>query len=101
MAGQDQWRDTRSHDSMKASCAHLHEARDRHGQTLYRLYLLWQRDQRRVIVIDGAAKPNATALPDSFYEQLAALAGTAGQKPPPFASADDFVRTLLEDDEAG
>jgi hypothetical protein len=99
--GPDQWRDTRSHDSMKGACAHLHEARDRHGQTLYRLYLLWQRDQRRVIVIDGAAKPNATALPDSFYEQLAALAGTAGQEPPPFASADDFARTLLDDEEAG
>ena len=51
---------TTSHDSMHGPCARLHEARDRHGQMLYRLYLRWEREQRRVIVIDGGAKPNAS-----------------------------------------
>jgi hypothetical protein len=41
--GPHQWRDTSSHDSMHGACEHLHEARDRHGQMLYRLYLLWQK----------------------------------------------------------
>jgi hypothetical protein len=59
---------------MRGSCAHLHEARDRHGQLLYRLYLYWDRSERRVVVLDGGAKPNSTALPESFYADLAALA---------------------------
>lgn len=97
--GPDRWKDTRSHDSMHGVCAHLHEARDRHSQTLYRLYLLWQREHRRVLIIDGGAKPNSTALPDSFYEELAALAATATQEPPPLAVADDFARAVLSDEE--
>lgn len=93
--GPDQWRDTSSHDSMHGACEHLHEARDRHGQTLYRLYLLWQRREKRVVIIDGAAKPNSTALPDSFYDELAALAASAEESPAPFAVADDFARSAL------
>jgi hypothetical protein len=58
--GPDRWKDTTSHDSMHGTCAQLHEARDRHGQMLYRLYLRWQRDDRRVVVVDGGAKPNST-----------------------------------------
>lgn len=94
--GPDRWRDTTSHDSMHGTCAQLHEARDRHGQTLYRLYLRWQRDQQRVVVIDGGAKPNTTTLPDSFYADLAALGGSADQDPSPFAVADDFARIALD-----
>jgi hypothetical protein len=94
--GPDQWKDRISHDSMHGSCAHLHEARDRHGQMLYRLYLLWQRERRRVVIIDGGAKPNSTALPDSFYDELAALAATAENSPAPFAVADDFARDALK-----
>ncbi len=86
---------------MHGSCAHLHEARDRHGQTLYRLYLLWQRERRRVVIIDGGAKPNSTALPDSFYDELAALAATADDDPAPFAVADDFARAALTAEEEG
>lgn len=89
--GPDQWEDSNSHDSMHGSCAHLHEARDRHGQMLY---LLWQRNDRRVVIIDGGAKPNSTALPDSFYDDLAALATTANGNPAPFAVADDFAARL-------
>jgi hypothetical protein len=63
--GPDRWRDTNSHDSMRGSCEHLHEARDKHEQMLYRLYLLWQRNDKRVVIVDGGAKPNSTALPDS------------------------------------
>ena len=93
--GPDQWRDTSSHDSMHGACEHLHEARDRHGQMLYRLYLLWQRREKRVVIVDGTAKPNSTALPDSFYDELATLAATAGGNPAPFAVADDFARKAL------
>jgi hypothetical protein len=94
--GPDRWRDRVSHDAMHGACAHLHEARDRHGQMLYRLYLLWQREHKRVVIIDGGAKPNSTALPDSFYTTLAALAETAEDDPPPFAVADDFARDALK-----
>jgi hypothetical protein len=97
--GPDQWRDTSSHDSMHGACEHLHEARDRHGQTLYRLYLLWQRRQKRVVIVDGAAKPNTTALPNSFYDDLAALAATVDEDPAPFAVADDFARKALTTEE--
>ncbi len=97
--GPDRWRDTNSHDSMRGSCEHLHEARDKHGQTLYRLYLLWQRNDKRIVIIDGGAKPNSTALPDSFYDDLAALAATANGDPAPFAVADDFARATLTAEE--
>lgn len=53
---------------------------------LYRLYLLWQRERRRVVIIDGGAKLNSTALPDSFYDELAALAATAEDSPAPLRS---------------
>jgi hypothetical protein len=99
--GPDRWKDRTSHDSMHGSCAHLHEARDRHAQVLYRLYLLWQRNDSRVVIIDGGAKPNSTALPDSFYDELARLAATVGGDPVPFAVADDFARTVLATDDEG
>jgi hypothetical protein len=97
--GPDQWRDTSSHDSTHGACEHLHEARDRHRQMLYRLYLLWQRREKRVVIIDGAAKPNSTALPNSFYDEVAALAATANENPAPFAVADDFARKALAPEE--
>lgn len=81
---------------MHGACAHLHEARDRHGQMLYRLFLRWQRDERRVVIIDGGTKVNATTLPEVFYENLAALASTIETDPPPFAVADDFARLALQ-----
>jgi hypothetical protein len=84
---------------MHGACEHLHEARDRHGQMLYRLYLLWQRREKRVVIVNGAAKPNSTALPSSFYEDLAALASTADEDPAPFAVADDFARKALATEE--
>lgn len=94
--GPDRWRDTTSHDSMRGACAQLHEARDRHGEMLYRLYLRWQRNERRVVVIDGGAKPNATALPEGFYDDLAALGAIADQDTSSFATADDFARIALK-----
>lgn len=81
---------------MRGACAQLHEARDRHGEMLYRLYLRWQRNERQVVVIDGGAKPNATALPESFYDDLAALGAIADQDTSPFATADDFARIALK-----
>ena len=94
--GPDRWRDTTSHDSMRGPCAQLHEARDRHGEMLYRLYLRWQRNERRVVVIDGGAKPNATALSEGFYDELATLGAIADQDTSPFATADDFARIALK-----
>jgi hypothetical protein len=66
---------------------------------LCRLYLLWQRHEKRVVIIDGAAKPNSTALPNSFYDEVAALAATANENPAPFAVADDFARKALAPEE--
>jgi hypothetical protein len=94
--GPDQWRDGTSHAAMHGACAQLHEARDRHGQTLYRLYLMWQRLAHRVVIIDGPAKPNAAALPDAYYADLATFAATATDEPAPFAIADDFARAALD-----
>lgn len=54
-----------------------------------------------MVILDGAAKPNSTALPETFYEDLAALAATVEQSPPPFAEADDFARKVLATDEKG
>jgi hypothetical protein len=99
--GPDGWRDTQCHEPMRGSCAHLHEARDRQGQTLYRLYLAWQRDEKRVVIINGASKANNVTLPDKFYEDLATFAATIDRDPPPFATADDFARIVLERDEQG
>jgi hypothetical protein len=82
---------------MSGVCADLHEARDRHDQTLYRLYLKWQRAERRVVVIDGAAKPNNTTLPAAFYEALERLAATTEVDPPPFATTDDVLRLVLDE----
>lgn len=80
---------------MCGSCAHLHEARDRHGQVLYRLYLHWDRSERRVVVLAGGAKRNSTALPESFYAGPAGLAATLSHRPPPLATADDVLRLAL------
>jgi phage-related protein len=54
--GPDQWADRHSHSPMKGNLADLHEVRDKQGETLYRLFVLWQRKERRVVVIDGRAK---------------------------------------------
>jgi len=41
--GPDQWADRHSHSPMKGDLADLHEVRDKQGETLYRLFVLWQR----------------------------------------------------------
>lgn len=93
--GPDQWADRHSHCSMKGNLADLHEVRDKQGETLYRLFLLWQRSERRVVVIDGREKPNRTTVSDADYEAVGALAAKIKEEPPPFASVDDFVRADL------
>jgi hypothetical protein len=98
--GPDGWKDRHSHRSMEGDLAHLHEARDRQDQMLYRLFLLWQRSQGRVVVIDGRAKPNGTLLPDAEYVAIRDLVATVDNAPPPFATADDFARTLLATDQS-
>ena len=84
---------------MKGEIDHLHEARDKHGDTLYRLFLMWQREARRVIFIDGRCKPNGTALSEADYSAIRELAATLSGKPP-LATPDDFARLLLEGDDS-
>jgi hypothetical protein len=60
--GPDRWYDRTSHRSMTGDLEHVHEARDKQGEKLYRLFLRWHRDERRVVILDGRSKPNKTAL---------------------------------------
>ena len=78
------------------SLAGGHQARDRQDQTLYRLFLLWQREYQRVAIVDGRSKSNATKLSQEEYDEILALSGTVEYDPPPFATADAFARSLLE-----
>lgn len=94
--GPDQWADRHSHCPMKGDLADLHEVRDKQGETLYRLFVLWQRAERRVVVIDGREKPNKTALSDAEYEAVGTLAAKIAENPPPFASVDDFIQADLK-----
>jgi hypothetical protein len=94
--GPDQGFDQNTHRAMKGEIKDLHEARDRQGQTLYRLFLLWQRRERRVVIIDGREKPNNTALAEAEYRAIAELAARIANDPPPFATANDFIRLDLE-----
>jgi Phage derived protein Gp49-like (DUF891) len=94
--GPDQWRDRHSHCPMKGGLDNLHEVRDKQGEMLYRLFVLWQRKQRRVVIVDGRKKPNKTALSKQDYEDVASLAATAATDPPPFASVDDFIQADLK-----
>ena len=68
--GPHRWRDTHSHDKMEGELDDLHEVRDRHGETLYRLYLKWVLDASTVWVLDGRTKPNGTKLPTVEYEKF-------------------------------
>jgi len=93
--GSDQWADRHSHCPMKGDLADLHEVRDKQGETLYRLFVKWQRGERRVVVIDGRKKGNKTKLSDKDYEAVADLAATLNGDPTPFATVDDFVQAEL------
>lgn len=93
--GPDQWADRHSHCQMKGGLADIHEVRDKQGEMLYRLFVLWQRKERRVVIIDGRRKRNRTKLSDEEYRAIGALAATIEDDPPPFASADDFIQADL------
>jgi len=94
--GPDRWNDTTSYDSMRGVCANSTRLAIDTARCTNRLYLRRQREHRRVVIVDGGAKQNSTTLPDSFYDELAALAATAERDPPPFATADDFARIALD-----
>jgi hypothetical protein len=94
--GPDQWADRHSHSPMKGDLADLHEVRDKQGETLYRLFVLWQRKERRVVIIDGRVKANKTKLSEVEYEAVCALAAKIADVPPPFASVDDFIQADLK-----
>jgi hypothetical protein len=93
--GPDQWADRHSHCPMKGDLANLHEVCDKQGETLYRLFVLWQREEGRVVIIDGRQKANKTKLSDADYRAIAELAAAAGGSLPSFASVDDFIRVDL------
>ena len=80
---------------MKGDLADLHEVRDKQGGTLYRLFVCWQRQERRVVIVDGREKANKTKLSDADYEAVRALAATVADDSPPFASVDDFIQADL------
>lgn len=94
--GPDQWADRHSHCPMKGELAELHEVRDKQGETLYRLFVLWQRKERRVVIVDGRKKPNKTTLSKREYEAVKSLAATVATDAAPFASVDDFVQADLK-----
>lgn len=93
--GPDRWADRHSHRAMKGDLADLHEVRDKQGETLYRLFVRWQRAERRVVIIDGRGKANGTKLSDRDYEIVRALAARIEEDPPSFASVDDFIQADL------
>jgi hypothetical protein len=93
--GPDQWADRHSHCPMKGKLAGLHEIRDKQGEVLYRLFVLWQRAERRVVIVDGREKANKTKLKEKEYETIAELAVRIREDPPPFASIDDFIQAGL------
>lgn len=84
---------------MKGAIAHVHEARDKQGDMLYRLFVRWQREEHRVVLLDGRLKPVNTKLSDKEYEEIAVLADSADREPSPLATADDFAQALLSDDQ--
>jgi hypothetical protein len=95
MNGPDKWHDHNLHKPMKGDLADLHESRDKQGETLYRLFVKWQREERRVVLIDGRTKPNGTALSEDEYRAIRELADLLDEEPPPFATVDDFARLAL------
>lgn len=96
IGGPDNWRDAHMHARMEGDLDDLHEARDKHGETLYRLFLLWQRDKARVWMIDGRTKAVQTTLKASEYRKIRELANLILEEdPPPAATVDDFAQTLL------
>jgi len=94
--GPDQWADRRSHCPMKGDLVDLHEVRDRQGETLYRLFVLWQRQERRVVLIDGRTKANRTKLADAEYEAVAAFVARLREDGSCLASVDDFIQADLK-----
>jgi hypothetical protein len=94
--GPDRWFDSNTHTAMQGDLEHVHEARDRHDQTLYRLYLRWHRDEQRVVVLDGRSKANSTTITEEEYAKVAELGHLADKGPSRFATADDFAVARLE-----
>jgi len=93
--GPHRWQDVQSHAKMEDELDDVHEARDRHDQTLYRLYLKWVAETSTVWVLDGRTKPNGTKLPDAEYVKIKALAALVDTDPLPAATVDDMAQTIV------
>jgi hypothetical protein len=93
--GPDKWHSLDLHKPMKGDLADLHEARDKQGETLCRLFVKWQREEERVVLLDGRTKQNNTVLSDAEYQAIRELADLLDKNPPPFATVDDFARLAL------
>jgi hypothetical protein len=94
--GPDRWKDRKVHKPLKGDADRVHQVGDKHGETLYRLWVRWQRDDKRVVVLDGRIKRNDTALPDAEYEEAQRLADLADVGADSFATADDFALLALD-----
>ena len=95
--GPERWQDPDTHALMRGDLDFMYEARDRHDQTLYRLYLIWDRATSDLVMVDGKSKRNATAIPDSEYADLAQLGRDILQADPrPYAVVDDVIRWSLD-----
>lgn len=97
--GPDRWYNKTTHRQMSGELEHVHEARDKHGETLYRLFLRWHRDEGRVVILDGRSKPNKTVLSAGDYDRIKTLADHADEGAPSLATAADLARLLLEESE--
>jgi hypothetical protein len=63
---------------------------------LYRLFVVWKRDDKAVVVIDGRRKFNNTTISDAEYEKVAALARSVVDDDYEIADADAFARLTFE-----
>lgn len=94
--GPERWQDTNTHALMRGDLSFMYEVRDRQDQTLYRLYLIWDRATADIVMVDGKSKPNDTAISQRQYDTLAEL----GQRilatdPRPYATVDDVIKWSL------
>lgn len=93
------WRDPRSHALMHGDLSGVYEARDKHGQDLYRLFLRWHIHEHRVVMLDGRQKRAGSTLSDSEYQRIRELADLADRPDQPFATVDDFASRILGGDD--
>jgi hypothetical protein len=95
--GPHRWRDTTTHALMHGDLDFMYEARDRHGQRLYRLFMVWDRATGDLILVDGLSKENGSSIPQRDYDALAETGRVIlASVPKPYATVDHLAVRLLE-----